>query len=498
MGALLTRVRLGLFDRVQVALAVPYGVVYCLISIGNHLSFRTYAHDLGLFTHAVYNHSYLRLLQPATLHHIKQPKLADHFDPTTVLLGPLTWLWGSYTLLIVQILAVVVGGIGMGRFVRAWSNDNRLGWFAQALFYSTWGVFSALAFDFHSVVLGAMLLPWLLLAFQRRRWKAYWVLALLVLGCNETIALWMISVATGLAWLYRSDTRARGQALALAGVACVYFVLTLKVIIPLLQPEGVSGFGYTEKYAALGGSISEILKTIALHPQRAFTYLFENLPGVEAPVGVKSEVYWFLLLSGGVALLRRPVFVWMLLPILAQKMYYNHFTRWSSDYHYNIEFVPILAWAAAVWVAELQGSRTRQQIVRWALWLGACGTTLYALQHRANPWFNPVQSDFFTAPHYRPPEGIDRRAVHRGLALIPRSASVSASNTLAPHLALRREIYLYPELGTAAYVALLKDGNPYPMTHEEFNQRLAALQTDTLWTARYAAGGLFLFERRAP
>ena len=37
------------------------GVLYCLISLVNHYLFKTYALDLGLYTHAMYDYAHFRI-----------------------------------------------------------------------------------------------------------------------------------------------------------------------------------------------------------------------------------------------------------------------------------------------------------------------------------------------------------------------------------------------------------------------------------------------------
>lgn len=482
----------------SVALAGVFAVLYSLVSLVNHYNFRTHAHDLGLYNHAIYNYGRLRLLPTATLHAIKQPKFADHFDPSNILLGPSTWFFGSYSLLVVQIVFVLAGGFGVAAFVRRrfGGDQTALALFGQALFYTMWGVFSALSFDFHPVVLGAVMLPWLFWAFEARKWGWAWALFLLILGFKEGLGVTLAFTAVGLAWLYRRERGAVLHAGIMAVFATVYFITVLKVIIPALQPPGGAGYGYVGSFGTFGQSFSEIIETILKHPYTAFTYLFENQPGVEGPVGIKSEVYFFLMLSGGWALLARPVFFWMLLPVFAQKMYYNHFTRWSTDYHYSIEFVPMVVLAMVVVLGSQPWKSWQGRLARWAVWVLAAFITLGSFSEKANPWFSRTDADPLLAAHYKTASGVDRELVQTGLKLIPQTAVVSASNTVAPHLAFRRTIYLFPEVQEAAYIVLLDDGNPYPLTRESFPAKLSDLKADSNFTQRYAAGGLYIFQRR--
>ena len=89
------------------------GVLYCLISLVNHYLFKTYALDLGLYTHALYDYAHFRMADCSMFKDVPYSLLSDHFDLYLPLLSPLVYMFGSYTLLVVQIAAVLLGGWGI-------------------------------------------------------------------------------------------------------------------------------------------------------------------------------------------------------------------------------------------------------------------------------------------------------------------------------------------------------------------------------------------------
>lgn len=64
------------------------GVLYCLISLVNHYLFKTYALDLGLYTHAMYDYAHFRIDDCGMFKMQPQSILSDHFDLYLVLLSP--------------------------------------------------------------------------------------------------------------------------------------------------------------------------------------------------------------------------------------------------------------------------------------------------------------------------------------------------------------------------------------------------------------------------
>ena len=146
------------------------GVLYCLISLVNHFLFKTYALDLGLYTHAMYDYVHFRIDDCSMFKDVPQRVLSDHFDLYLVLFSPLIYLFGTYTLLVVQIVAVLLGGWGVYKLIGLYTDDDWMPLFASAAFLFSFGVIQPFGFDYHSNVVTAMLLPWLLYFIKQGRY----------------------------------------------------------------------------------------------------------------------------------------------------------------------------------------------------------------------------------------------------------------------------------------------------------------------------------------
>jgi uncharacterized membrane protein len=68
---------------------------------------------------------------------------------------------------------------------------------------------------------------------------------------------------------------------------------------------------------------------------------------------VKSECWLFFIFSGGIFLIFRPVWLWMLIPIFMQKFLHDQVQMWGVNDQYCIEFAPIITMGA---VDALSGS----------------------------------------------------------------------------------------------------------------------------------------------
>jgi len=147
-------------DKPLILIIASFVIFYVVISIVPHYTFNTNAFDLGIFNQALNSYSNFEI-GPNTLRNV--PTLfADHFEPIMLLFVPLYWVFGTYTLLLIQIPFIILGGIGVYYYIRKISKGGRvLGILAMLIFFLHYGVIQALAFDYHNNVVATSLIPWL-------------------------------------------------------------------------------------------------------------------------------------------------------------------------------------------------------------------------------------------------------------------------------------------------------------------------------------------------
>lgn len=470
-----------------------FGLSYALLSLYNHYAFRTYAYDLGIFNQALWDYAHWRWSASSIMRY--NNLLGDHLMLAQLLWSPLYWVLGSYSLLVVQIGAVLLGGYGAYRVHQLRSGGAQTGAALALLvqFLSIWGIFSALAFDYHDNVVAAMLLPWLFYFFEQNRRVPTMLLFGGLLLTKEGVALWLVFVALGLAVLHRHQRPRVLLALGLAGLAAVYFLVAVRFVIPVLS-EG-RAFYHQRNYVALGSTPGELLRHLT-QPAYLARLLFANHLANE-PIGdyVKLELHLMVLLAGGYALLRRPAYLLMLLPIYAQKLFSAQFVHWGLNAQYSIEFVPILNLALGHWL--LQAAPPRAARLGALAALVTLAATLVSMEVRVSEWYDKSAAQFYMPRHYR--RGFDVAAVHRGLQLIPADVPVSASSPLVPHLAFRPFIYLFPDATDADYLAVLRDDNPYPFpSNDALEQRLTDYQRSGQWQVVHDQRPLLILRRTGP
>ena len=419
-------------------IACAVGALYVCYSVAQWRALVAPSWDLGIFTEAA--QAYSRFEAPIVP--IKGPGynlLGDHFHPLLALLGPIFRLFPSaLTLLVVQDVLIAVSVLPIARLAQRLL--GRGGALLVGLAYGLgWGLQGAVAAQFHEVCLAVPLLAFGGVAFVERRWGACmaWLAPLVLV--KEDLGLTVFMAGLVIAWRRRGEGRSavlRGLAYALFGI--VAFVLTVKVLLPAMNPAGT--WAYSLDGAATGAGTPTAGTTAA----RAIPSLWDIL----TTPSVKLATLLVLLAGAGVVGSASPWFA-LVLPTLAWRFagsveaYYG----WDS-WHYNAVLVPIAAcslldvmsqWlapecAAAETGADSEDEAPASSTRRWrvAAWVVACVPALsLAITASALPlWQLPSLT-----------EDPRMAAAQGALDAVPEGVSIETDTTLLARLVPGREVY---------------------------------------------------------
>ncbi|MES2380134.1 MAG: DUF2079 domain-containing protein [Bacteroidota bacterium] len=482
--------------KIAYMIMVFFAIIFCSISLVNHYNFRTYSLDLGLHNHAMYDYRNLRPNYSLLLVPLFSPRnqLSDHFDLMVVLLSPLSFIFGNATLLVAQIAAVILGGFGTYKYFKSKAAaGSTLPNYALFHFYSIWGIYSALSFDYHSSVIGAMLVPWYFYFFDKRNVKMTILFFVLIIICKEIMGLWLLFINLGLVLQNRKDKQQIKKALAFAGISLVYFFSMISFVIPALSPTGNNYIHFS--FDVLGKNPAEAIKTILTRFQFAITLLFESNNPNPKTFAIKTELHFYVLLAGGFALFLKPQYLIMLISIYAQKLFNTDPMKWGLNYHYSIEFVPIITFALYTWLIENEPLKHKERYAL-AFVLLTFGSTIASLDHRYSVYYDKVQANFFDARHYK--QSFDVSDMHAMMSKIPADAKVSASAALVPHISLRDTIYTFPGIQNADLILIIKEGSTtFPLTVAEFKAVIKKVENDTLhYNKVYDQNDLLIFKNK--
>lgn len=469
-------------------LLVFFGVLFAVISLVNHTLFRTYALDLGAYTNALYDYRNFQWNDSTAFLNDPTNLLADHFDLYLMLWSPLSFLFGTYTLLIVQIVALMLGSLGVFKYLKLITQSDFLSKSGATFFLLFFGVFSAVSFDYHSNVVAACVLPWFLLAVhQNKMFKAGWLAFFICVG-KENMSLWLFFVALGLLWEYRSDKQKRIPLLLISAFSVYYFLAITMIVMPAFS----NGQAYVHfHYSALGTDFGAAIKYMLAHPFAAFDTMLSNHTHEPLGQGVKAELFLLLFLSGLPILFLRPAYLLMLVPIFFQKLFHDNFHLWGVYAQYCIEFAPILAIGIFVVLSKLKGVKAQKLFATFIL-IG-CVVSTVKMMDRSAIFTNKSTIRFYQSAHYT--RNYDVNAVHKQLAAIPSNAIVSAQSPFLPHLSLRETLYQFPITKDAQYIVVSELEGPYPLNEQQFRATLDSIAISKSWRILSESGGCSIYCR---
>lgn len=432
-----------------------------LISFPNHYAFRTYALDLGLYTNLSWGY-FRGLTSGFEMIGLQRHPFADHSDFYLVFLAPWVALTGAIGLLLVQWGAAIYAAIKSLQ-IGSFTADN---WLFPIYMIVLWPLSNALAYDYHSVFISAMLWLGWWQASSRANWWLSWTLLALIWVGKENMPLWMTFSASGFAFL---NPHARRQALFQSAASLIVFVYIVTSFMPSFSTgESVSNLG---KYSLLGTTFTSALQALG-NPGDLIDALWHSKSNGLLETGdVKIEFWIFFALSGGWLFIRKPAYLWMILPIVLQKMWHDNERFGGTIGHYSIELLPVFLIAAI----DFYKSVPNKKVFILTLIVPALAITFRSMD-RPIDRSNQAQIRFYKKTHYYRPGQLESHALLRS---IPSNATISAMSPIVPHFACQNNIYQYPvKADDAAFVVIMKTEQCFPLTCEERDQAFKLLQTD--------------------
>jgi uncharacterized membrane protein len=405
--------------RAAVVGVVGYALVMGFIVVTRHLALQTHALDLGYYVQVVWSiaagHGAYVTLPPMSA-------WGDHLSPVLYLLAPLGWATpGALGLLVVQTLVLAAGGLAVfGYAARRLGGGPAAAAFAL-LFLVNPSLHGINIRDIHPQAFAITLIVAAALAFDAGRYAWCAVALASTLACREDAAVAVVGFAI---WLAVARGRWRlGSALAVGSVLLLAF--DLKYLMPLFRGEP---YPHLHRYAYLGSSLGEILLNMVLRPWRWI--------GV-ALTGGKLVYLLVMLLPFGFLPLLAPRILLAVGPGLALNLLSVDPVLANFRSQYQAFVLPFLMLAAVDGYARIRDWRGAPAVLAFGFFASVLLTArtsndLMVTRWRLDAW---------------------QRAAYALMRRIPGDVAVSANERLVPHLAARRQIFVYPTgAGISQYV----------------------------------------------
>ena len=496
---------------------VIFAGLYSLESLVNFYLFRSDGLDMAYFNQVAWDYAHLQY----AIYHLYPwgtfgNVFADHFGPSIFLFSWLTYFFGNYTLLLVQMGFILAGGIGMYKLVgleceripatllEAKASSLRITmykWlpFAAAIhFWAMFPVVSSLGFDYHTIVLAAMVLPWFFYFFLRQKWGIAFGFFLFGLLCKESVAIWFVFICIGLLFVSpgtiekspeTSKKTLKNHRIAAIGLLVftgLYFILVMGVIMPAFMEAGQSFRHF--KYHVAGENGWEAYQTLINRPAYLLEAFFSNFePQAGRMIGFKGETLIMVFLCGGFALLKKPGLFIMVLPIFLQKFLNDDPLKWSVHLHYCIEFTPLLTWVMFLWILSIKQDKWMAvaAVVAPLLCMALTYNIMVTPFGKKGHAYLTEKTNIFSKKHYVN-GAFDVNTVYEALETLPPHGIISAQNKLTPHLAMRDTLYMFPKVHNADYIIVNTADSHYPTpTKEEFDERFGKYLNSPEWVVTF-------------
>lgn len=447
---------------IPLSFVVGLGVLYSVFAIRRHLTFQTAGWDLGIFEQAIRNYAAFR----APIVVLKGDGfnlLGDHFHPILITLAPFYRLFpGPITLLVAQALLFALAAWPLVRWAER--SLGRTAAVAVGVVYGlSFGIASAVGFDFHEIAFAVPLIAFSLSALGQGRMRAAALWALPLVLVKEDLGITVVAMIGGLMFLRGS--RRLGAIVAAIGVAAT--AVEVGILLPLLSSGG--NYQYWTK--------------VSSHP---------ILVELVTAWGEKLVTLVLTLAITGFAALFSPIAL-AVIPTFAWRFAGGSANYWGTDYHYGAILMPIMV------AALIDGLiRIRERRLLWGravpatLAVALAVTVLAIPSHRLGQMFSP---ELWT--------GNPRAAsITAALKMIPDGATVSATDNLIPQLTARATVTLFGLRPLAAtnpewIIVDPSSSRRFVVTSAQEHQKLLTAEKSG-YRFRFEDQGITLLQRAAP
>lgn len=400
--------RLSIFFFIGIIL---FAIAYSALSLVRHSHFQSGGFDLGIYDQAVWQYSHF--LYP--FNSIKDKIIfGDHLTLTLPLLAPLYWIWDNVnTLLIFQAFWISFSSVAIFLYLLERKFTKLQSSILSFLYLTFYGFQYGIFFDFHPSTIGAGLLAWVLYFWESKRWKTFTIVVVLLLLTQENMGIALL----GLCAIWFFQKKHLRLVFLLSAISIVYTAVSMFLV------NAISNSGY-EYQAHLPASIGQFINELFNDQQKRQVWLYSF-----------SWFSFFPLLSPGA----------LIATIIDNAQYFvtgEQFNRmWSPFTHHRLILSAYLVVGAADVLLLMEKIKKISITVITILML----VVALFLQYKFHFALNKLsKSDFWMTESWITDNNLM-------LSKIPEFSSVAAQQSLVPHLAHRKNIYLvYPGKRTFA------------------------------------------------
>jgi len=482
-----------------VAAVLAYGVAFSHFSIANLRNFIVPSFDLAIYDNLVWNTSHGHFLATSLIK--GGTHMGAHFDPLLVALSPFYRLSPrAETLLIIQSVWLASGAIPLYLLTARVLRGAGAGIVLAGAYLLHPGLHGINIYEFHSLALVVPLVVWCLFFLERDSARGYWIALALICLTREDMPL----LACGIG-LYAADAKGKvRRGLVTIGCALLYFALVKTFVMAesgvFMSGQGDSyGYGYyfEQMIPYEGGGAKEILLSVFTNPvftlrvisepAKLFFLALVLLPCCFLPLFARRA---WQLLGYGLAFC-------LLASVPGPHTIYTQYGSVLLPFAMVLTPLGLARLTESRWIAAL---RLEPRRLRGALLVGvALAASLTSWKFGAfieNPAFRI--GNLWQPAHFRTAKSLaDERAQYefamRAIALIPPTASVSATRYLMPLVSNRQEVRNFNVGANTDYLLVRKQS----LSKAAYRKRFEARLSDPRYELVMSGEGIYLLKRVA-
>lgn len=400
------------------------GIIYSFMSVRKHYQFQTYGWDTAVFDQGIWQWSNFQF--PYSSFH-DLPWLGDHFHLILLAVVPFYWLKpGVETLVTIQAFATVLGAVPLYLLSKHLTKHYLFSLAIVAsylLFYSLqWHTFSGFhELAFLPLTFGGMAYFWAI-----KRKKMYWFSLILTLLVKEEMGF--LVAAFGL-WSFINDKKRRKVAILTIICGILYSVIMIAVVMPFLA----GGMYRHTGYGMMGNTIGEVFVNILKNP----LLLLRSM--VDSPVKINTmfTTFWPF---GFLPIFAPSTLIVALQQFLLRFMDYGKQIRWTPYFAYSLPMASIMAWGSIYGFSNIVNKVKSKKRYLAGTFISFILLTLVIVE---DLFLHAPINSIFKKQFYQNESWMDNN--RKIIECVPNNVSVSAQNNLAPWLARREEIKVFPE-----------------------------------------------------
>ncbi len=423
-----------------------------------HDNFHSLREDLGNMDQTVWNVLHgngFTLTDPTGT--AQESRLAIHADFLLILLAPFYLIWSDpKMLLLIQAVVLACGAIPLFWLTKKVLNNRVIALlFALAyLLYPT--VQMNTLHDFHATSLSTTLFLFAFWYFSES--KPVWFTLFAILAALGKEQFWLVTALMGVPWIMKSRYRLFGIAVTFVSLI-IFYLIFLKFMPAASQASQHWALSYLSDY---GGSFSEIMRNIVVHPLKTLSNIF---------AADRLYYYFQLLIPVSFLSLLSPLTLILTVPDLAINVLSNDPLMRMIDYQYTSGITP---W---IFVSAIYGFKVTENLLRENLKLkrfsAAILGTIVAICVIISVYvcgelpFGPRTRFWYF--QWAPPEASTIRQVAK---IIPTKYSVSVTNNIGAHFSGRQFLYNYPANATSSAYVVVELGDQYAWPNGDEQQHV--------------------------